>query len=320
MHKKSEKIQNTGDLGQVNLTNFTISSFGGYFPITKTFDLSFQETKFTVPKGSLFNFFNHPPDLMTAASYDVKSTVRREIFQVFVKALGTGSKVPVTKQNVVSISLLTKEFWLEELFSECSALISSSVPELIAVLSEGIVKLESQTSSHRSTFTKHSHQLTKLENQTCSHHFAVIPEVQESIAQVEQQQERLYSVCCAPVSPSPTIPPIPPVRFFPHLLQFPMFLPQNQAEESSFLLRRPRQWMESFHILLGSTAEMFTTKELSQLLRSRLILMAQILFRVSLISLPITLSCQTMSQVSGSAGISTKCASARLITQSQVTA
>jgi hypothetical protein len=122
--------------------------------MAKTVDLSFHGTKFTVPNVSLFNFFNHHPDLITATSYDVKSTVGREIFQVFVMGLGTGSKVPVTKENVASISHLAKEFWLEELFSECSDLLSSSAPELITGPSERIVKLESQIPSYRSTATK----------------------------------------------------------------------------------------------------------------------------------------------------------------------
>jgi hypothetical protein len=62
-----------------------------------------------------------------------------------VNAVGTGSKVPVTKENVSSISLLSKEFWFEELFSECSALMSSSAPKLITALSERIVKFESKS-------------------------------------------------------------------------------------------------------------------------------------------------------------------------------
>jgi hypothetical protein len=153
--------------------------------MAKTFDLSFHGTKFTLPKERLFPFFNHNPDLMKATSYEVKSSVRREIFQVFVKAVGTGAKVPITQENVTSISLLAKEFWLEELFSECSALLSSSAPELITALSERIVKLETQISSDRTTIAKLSDRVTKLENQTPSHHSGMIPEVHESIARLE---------------------------------------------------------------------------------------------------------------------------------------
>jgi hypothetical protein len=79
----------------------------------KMFDLSFHGTKFTVPKVSLFNFFDHRPDLMSGTSYEVKSKVGRDIFEVFVEAVGTGAKVPVTKEKVDSISLLAKEFWAE---------------------------------------------------------------------------------------------------------------------------------------------------------------------------------------------------------------
>jgi hypothetical protein len=40
-----------------------------------TFDLDFQGPKFTVPKINLFNFFQHRPELFTAASYEVQSSV-----------------------------------------------------------------------------------------------------------------------------------------------------------------------------------------------------------------------------------------------------
>jgi hypothetical protein len=93
------------------------------------FVLSFQGTKFPLPKERLFPFFDHHPELMTATSYDVKSAVRREIFHVFVKALETNTKVPIMKENVASISLLAKEFCFEEMFLECSALMLNSAPE-----------------------------------------------------------------------------------------------------------------------------------------------------------------------------------------------
>jgi uncharacterized coiled-coil protein SlyX len=160
--------------------------------MAKTFDVSFRGKKFTVPKERLFPFFNHHPELMTATSYDVKSAVRREIFEVFVKALGTGSKVPVTKENVASISLLAKEFWVEELFSECSALMSSSAPELITAISERIGKLETQISSYRSTITTLSDRVTKLEDQISSQP-SVFVELKESLASHERQLKRLRS-------------------------------------------------------------------------------------------------------------------------------
>jgi Na+-transporting methylmalonyl-CoA/oxaloacetate decarboxylase beta subunit len=75
---------------------------------------------------------------------------------------------------------------------------------------------------------------------------------------------------------------------------------------------------ESSHISLRNTGEMFTTKESLQLLQSRLRMMISgMLCGMSLISLLGRISTQGVSQVSGFAGISTKCASARLITQSK---
>jgi uncharacterized coiled-coil protein SlyX len=94
-----------------------------------------------------------------------------ELFEVFVEALKTGTKVPVTKDNVGAISLLAKEFWLEDLLSECSALQIASTPELIAALSERISKLEHQISSQP----------------------LAIAELKESIANHERRLERLDS-------------------------------------------------------------------------------------------------------------------------------
>jgi hypothetical protein len=117
-------------------------ALGGWCPMAKKFDPSFQGTKFTIPRASLSNFFSQHPDLMATTCYEVKTKVGSDISQVFVKALKTGSKVAVTKENVASILLLAKKFWLEDLFSECSALMSSSTRELIRALSERIVRLE----------------------------------------------------------------------------------------------------------------------------------------------------------------------------------
>jgi hypothetical protein len=90
--------------------------------MAKLFNLDFHEQRFTVPRISLFNLFEHQRDLFDATSYNVQSSVSVEIFKMFVNALKTGTKVPVTKENSVSISLLAKEFWLEDLLAECSAL------------------------------------------------------------------------------------------------------------------------------------------------------------------------------------------------------
>jgi hypothetical protein len=71
------------------------------------FNLDFHGTRFTVPKPSLFYLFEHQRDLFNATSYEVKSSVPLEIFEVFVEALKTGTKVAVTKENASAISLLT---------------------------------------------------------------------------------------------------------------------------------------------------------------------------------------------------------------------
>jgi hypothetical protein len=99
--------------------------------MAESFDLLFQGIKFTVPKENLSSFFNRHPDLKATTSYEVKSAVRPDIVQIFVKSLELkGSKIPVTKETAESISHLAEEFWLGALFLECSALLSSSSPEL----------------------------------------------------------------------------------------------------------------------------------------------------------------------------------------------
>jgi hypothetical protein len=62
------------------------------------------------------------------------SNASLKVFEFFITALQTGTNVPVTKENVIAISLLANEFWLEELFSDSSALMASSAPELITAL------------------------------------------------------------------------------------------------------------------------------------------------------------------------------------------
>jgi hypothetical protein len=52
------------------------------------------------------------------------------IFQVFARPGETGTKVAVTKENAGALSLLAREFWLEDLLSDCSVLHKASVPEL----------------------------------------------------------------------------------------------------------------------------------------------------------------------------------------------
>jgi uncharacterized coiled-coil protein SlyX len=143
------------------------------FPMTTKFDLDFHGTRFTVPKVSLFKLFEHQRGLFDATSYEVQCSVPLEIFELFVKALETSGKVPVTKENAGSISLLAKEFWLEDLLSECSALELSSTPLPIAILSERISKLELQISSQPLT---------------------IIAELKESIVSHDRRLESLSSV------------------------------------------------------------------------------------------------------------------------------
>jgi hypothetical protein len=138
--------------------------------MTTFVNLDFHGTRFTVPKLTLINLFEHQRDLFDATSYEVQSSVPLKTFEIFVDALETGTKVAVTKENVGAISLLAKEFWLEDLLSECSALQAPSIPELITYLSERISKLEHQISSHPLT---------------------LIPELKESIANHDRQLESL---------------------------------------------------------------------------------------------------------------------------------
>jgi PHD/YefM family antitoxin component YafN of YafNO toxin-antitoxin module len=124
----------------------------------------------TSPSGSLFNFFEHYPELITSSSCGVQSSVPVEVFKLFVKALETGGKVAVTRENARSTSLLAKGFWLADLLSECSALYTASNPELIADLSERISNLERHISSQPLT---------------------ILADLKESIVRDERQPARL---------------------------------------------------------------------------------------------------------------------------------
>jgi hypothetical protein len=43
--------------------------------------------------------FEHHPELVTTVSYDVQSSIRLEIFELFLKGLETGGKIPVPKDK-----------------------------------------------------------------------------------------------------------------------------------------------------------------------------------------------------------------------------
>jgi hypothetical protein len=80
--------------------------------------------------------------------------------------------------------------------------------------------------------------------------------------------------------------------------------------------RRPDRLTKWLPILLGNTAETFTTDELSRLLQNLFILIKQRTHcGMSLISILTRSSGRRLGEISGFAGISAKCASARRITQ-----
>jgi uncharacterized coiled-coil protein SlyX len=158
--------------------------------------------------------FDHQRVLFDATSYEVQSSVPLEIFKVFVDSLKTGTNISVTKENAGAISLLAKEFWLEDLLSECSALQMASLPDIVSALSERISKLEDQISSQP---------------------LALLAELKESIANHERQLEGLD--CRLSVlepnlraelkqlkSPIATPTPVPPVSpsTLPSGVEFPL--------------------------------------------------------------------------------------------------
>jgi hypothetical protein len=112
--------------------------------------------------------------LFTAASYEVQSSVPVALFGEFVKLLGENTQISVTNDNVVSLSLIAKEFCLDELSSECSTLLSTLDPlgtlESIRIISCRISELEGRLSSP-----------------------PVIREVEERLSDHERQLETLFS-------------------------------------------------------------------------------------------------------------------------------
>jgi hypothetical protein len=56
---------------------------------TKVLSLSFHETKFALPRHSIFNLFEDQPELFDETGYEAKSSVTLAIFEIFVKALET---------------------------------------------------------------------------------------------------------------------------------------------------------------------------------------------------------------------------------------
>jgi hypothetical protein len=78
--------------------------------------------------------FEQRQELITATSYKVQSRVPLEIFQVFAKCLEMGTRISFTQDTVRGLSLPAKEFYVDDLLSQCSALETRSVIELISQL------------------------------------------------------------------------------------------------------------------------------------------------------------------------------------------
>jgi hypothetical protein len=108
-------------------------------------DLVFDGRAYAVPKKSVFELLQHDRALMDATAYSVHSSVPEADFALVVDYLKSETKIPVTKDNAVSLWLLARELYKYELASEC-ATFSISI-EHFASLSERVAKLERQTAS-----------------------------------------------------------------------------------------------------------------------------------------------------------------------------
>jgi hypothetical protein len=81
-----------------------------------TFNLIFSDRPYSVPKASIRDFFEHH-----VKNYEVRSSVPISHFERFVASLNTQTTISLTTDNVVSVSLLAREFALSGLLSECTA-------------------------------------------------------------------------------------------------------------------------------------------------------------------------------------------------------
>jgi hypothetical protein len=108
-----------------------------------TFNLVFDGKTYTLPKTSLSNMLNHHPDLLDDNTYAVQSAVPSEIFETFVDSLMTEETISFTNENVVSLSLLAKEFYLSDLNFQCSVFAT------LFGLSKRVSRLEYQIASSR---------------------------------------------------------------------------------------------------------------------------------------------------------------------------
>jgi predicted nucleic acid-binding Zn-ribbon protein len=126
-----------------SILNHPLREMGDPAPVS-TLDLVFDGKTYPVPKKFVFEFLERR-DLFHAKSYAVQSSIPLELFETFVDSLKTQKNVPITKQNVESLTLLANEFCLSELARECAAF---SVPvDRFSSLSERIGKLEGWMSS-----------------------------------------------------------------------------------------------------------------------------------------------------------------------------
>jgi hypothetical protein len=100
------------------------------FYATKFFNLDLHGGSFTGPQPSIFYLSEHQRGLFDTTRYYVHSSLPLGVFEVFARSVETETTVAVTKENAGALSLFAKEFWLEDLLSDCSALQIASVPEI----------------------------------------------------------------------------------------------------------------------------------------------------------------------------------------------
>jgi hypothetical protein len=86
-----------------------------------SFDLVFNGVPYPVPRESVSSLLDHRPDLQNERSYRVQSPVSEGCFQAFVAAVGQGSEVVLGSGNVGDLTLLSGEFYLEDLRDKCTA-------------------------------------------------------------------------------------------------------------------------------------------------------------------------------------------------------
>jgi hypothetical protein len=110
-----------------------------------TLDLVFDGKTFPVPKPSVIELLKQHQELFEGKTYAVRSSVPLADFEAFADSLKTQKKIPVTKENAVSLWLLATEFGLSEVAAECATF---SVPvDQFASLLQRVSELERKPSS-----------------------------------------------------------------------------------------------------------------------------------------------------------------------------